>query len=965
MKTTLLVHRYRGLFLAGALAVGGAAIPALAGDAAAPKQVPLSTFIHPDTVLPASWSAQWIGMAAEPSINLAGASWIWTAEPGVDPLRNAPAGSRFFQRVLELPGEAPVSTATALMTADNHFVLLVNGKKAGNGDSWEQPQTIDIAAFLHPGRNVITVRAENDPASGNINAAGLIGKISVTRAGQAPVVCVTDATWKSTKLADPAAPAQAGDDWPAAQVLGQSAMAPWTALGTAKAGASASNQWTCFRKSFELAAKPASAKARIAVDSKYWVWVNGQLAVREGGLKRGPTTSDTFFDEIDLAPFLQAGPNTVAVLVWFFGKEGFSHNSSGQSGLLFELAAGDTKVTSDASWRVSRHPAFGNTGAPHPNFRLAESNLRFDAGKEPIGWQNPGFADGAWSQATVFGKPDCAPWHRLVRRPVPFWKDYGLKPYVNATALPAVSTGQVIKARLPYNAQVTPYLKIEAKAGQLIKIQMDNYNGGSERNVRAEYVARDGIQEFECPGWMNGHEVHYELPAGIRLLDLRYRETGFDTEFTGTFDCDDDFLNRLRVKSSRTLYITMRETYMDCPDRERALWWGDAVNELGEAFYALDRRSDLLTRKCIIDLIAWQRPDGVLFAPVPTGNWDKDLPLQMLASVGRTGFWTYGLYSGDLATLRTVYPGVKHYLQIWNMQANGLVVPRRGSWEWGDWGDNVDLEVLYNVWYHLALQGMRSMAVELGQNEDLPWIEARLKSIGAAFNPTFWNGREYRAPGFKGKTDDRANALAVVAGLASPEQFPAIIEVLKAQRHASPYMEKYVLEALCLMDQPALAQERMRQRYAKMVDYPGCTTLWEGWGIGNEGFGGGTINHAWSGGPLTIMSQYFAGIEPTSPGFATYRILPRPGTLRQIRANVTTVKGDIGVELAATPDSFSLKLNSPAKTLATVGIPGDSIDHIRINGGPASKAAGVKANGRNGRYLLFEVGPGHWEFERK
>ncbi|MFR7465122.1 MAG: hypothetical protein ACLUVG_09725 [Phocaeicola vulgatus] len=27
-------------------------------------------------------------------------------------------------------------------------------------------------------------------------------------------------------------------------------------------------------------------------------------------------------------------------------------------------------------------------------------------------------------------------------------------------------------------------------------------------------------------------------------------------------------------KSQRTLYITMRDTYMDCPDRERAQWWG-------------------------------------------------------------------------------------------------------------------------------------------------------------------------------------------------------------------------------------------------------------------------------------------------------------------------------------------------------------------------------------------------------
>ena len=42
----------------------------------------------------------------------------------------------------------------------------------------------------------------------------------------------------------------------------------------------------------------------------------------------------------------------------------------------------------------------------------------------------------------------------------------------------------------------------------------------------------------------------------------------------------------------------MRDSYMDCPDRERAQWWGDVVNALGEAFYALDtQRSYALARK--------------------------------------------------------------------------------------------------------------------------------------------------------------------------------------------------------------------------------------------------------------------------------------------------------------------------------------------------------------------------------
>ena len=111
-----------------------------------------------------------------------------------------------------------------------------------------------------------------------------------------------------------------------------------------------------------------------------------------------------------------------------------------------------------------------------------------------------------------------------------------------------VSDGKPIKAKLPYNAQVTPYLKIESPAGQVIDLRMDNYGPGGPM-VRAEYVTREGVQEYENLGWMNGYEVQYTIPAGIKILALKYRETGYDTEFTGTFECDDEFLNRYREKS--------------------------------------------------------------------------------------------------------------------------------------------------------------------------------------------------------------------------------------------------------------------------------------------------------------------------------------------------------------------------------------------------------------------------------
>ena len=65
----------------------------------------------------------------------------------------------------------------------------------------------------------------------------------------------------------------------------------------------------------------------------YWLWVNGKLIVFEGSLKRGPNRTDSYVDTVELAPHLKPGKNTIAILSWYFGREGMSHLSSGMPGL--------------------------------------------------------------------------------------------------------------------------------------------------------------------------------------------------------------------------------------------------------------------------------------------------------------------------------------------------------------------------------------------------------------------------------------------------------------------------------------------------------------------------------------------------------------------------------------------------------------------------------------------------------
>ena len=263
-----------------------------------------------------------------------------------------------------------------------------------------------------------------------------------------------------------------------------------------------------------------------------------------------------------------------------------------------------------------------------------------------------------------------------------------------------------------------------------------------------------------------------------------------------------------------------------------------------------------------------------------------------------------------------------------------MVIHRKGDWDWADWGQNADVAILDSVWFYLALKGAVEMARLIGHDADISGYESQMHSIEAGFNPTFWKGEFYQSPTHKGDTDDRANAMAVVAHLAKPEQYAALRRLLAVKTHASPYMEKYVLEALFLMGAPEQGIERMKTRYAGMIAEP-ISTLWENFG-GTKGHGGsGTYNHAWSGGPLTMMSQYMAGVAPTSPGWKTFAVRPQLGSLSSIDAIVPTMYGNITLMIKRTDKSVKLDLNVPTGTSAEVNVPKPATGEwstLRVNG---------------------------------
>src|ERR1700744_2649465 len=68
-----------------------------------------------------------------------------------------------------------------------------------------------------------------------------------------------------------------------------------------------------FRKSIDIADKPASFKVNVSADNRYKLYVNGML------VSVGPARGDTYYwnyETIDLAPYLPTGKNIIAAIVW-------------------------------------------------------------------------------------------------------------------------------------------------------------------------------------------------------------------------------------------------------------------------------------------------------------------------------------------------------------------------------------------------------------------------------------------------------------------------------------------------------------------------------------------------------------------------------------------------------------------------------------------------------------------------
>jgi hypothetical protein len=146
---------------------------------------------------------EWAVFDTKAALGLEDAKWIWFPEG--EPAKNAPAAKRYFRQDFEIPEGKKIKSAQLRASADDQFSAKLNGTDVGRlvgAESWKSgKQFDDVAKLIKPGKNVLTIVAENMPAP-TANPAGLIAKLEVQFTDGPPLTITTDASWRASQVDD-------------------------------------------------------------------------------------------------------------------------------------------------------------------------------------------------------------------------------------------------------------------------------------------------------------------------------------------------------------------------------------------------------------------------------------------------------------------------------------------------------------------------------------------------------------------------------------------------------------------------------------------------------------------------------------------------------------------------------------------------------------------------------------------
>ncbi|WP_157695312.1 alpha-L-rhamnosidase C-terminal domain-containing protein [Nakamurella panacisegetis] len=312
-------------------------------------------------------------------------------------------------------------------------------------------------------------------------------------------------------------------------------------------------------------------------------------------------------------------------------------------------------------------------------------------------------------------------------------------------------------------------------------------------------------------------------------------------------------------------------------------------------------------------------------------------------------YWNYYLYTGDRSFLDSYYSAMKGNLawfatqvgsdHLWNVSGS-----TNGHWGYGESGQ----ETYDNAVYALALQDAAAAAAVEEDSSAATSYTTRASQTAAAVNATLWDDTAgaYRVLPNSAAHPLDGNAMAVVAGIATGDRATRALAFVhktlgtpngelavdsadnnSVSNVISPfvsYQELLADSALGTSAGDTQAISDLRRTWAHMLTGDTAGTLWETVSpTGGLGLGSYTsMAHGWGTGPTAYLTNQLLGVTPTSGGFATFQIAPRPaGGVTWAEGTVPTPQGAIQAAWRQTGQSFQIAVTAPTGSTYRIVLP--------------------------------------------
>ncbi|GAB3931049.1 alpha-L-rhamnosidase N-terminal domain-containing protein [Larkinella terrae] len=706
-----------------------------------------------------------------------------------------------------------------------------------------------------------------------------------------------------------------------------------------------------FRKSFELAQKPGRFVINVSGDNRYRLFVNGKAVVS------GPARSDLQnwnYETVDIAPYLNAGKNTLAAVVTYMAEYAPFAQMNYQFGFIVQ-GDGDAEqvVNTNNTWKILQNPAYSPVINDIPKLRtyiVIGAGDRVDAARYPWGWEATAFDDAAWLPAKPVGWPakprglgTDGNWN-LVPRTIPLMEETPLRLTTVRRAEGVDVDDDFLKGKNSFTVHRNHKAVILLDQGYLTNAFPElTVSRGKDAVVTLAY-AEALVDEKRQKGNRNQVEgkqlVGFEdqfIGDGSRqkrtfrpLLFRTYRYlqitietkgeplevhdlighfTGYPFQEKARFASSDESLKNIWNVGWRTARLCAGETYYDCPYYEQFQYTGDTRIQSFISLYVTG--DDRLMKKAIADFDHSRFNDGLTQSRYPSADFQVIPPFSL--------YWVsmvydYWMHRKDDKFVESMMPGMVSVLD-WHekrLATNGLNGPLEW-WNFVDWskwdapeegmggvpkGARKGGSAILTLQQAYTMQRISQLFYHYGKNQQAEHY--RLVGIRLAKNvyDRCWDSGRGLMADTPDKTgfSQHANIWAILTDAVPVAQQKVLMQKVMADPsliQATFYFKFYLFQAL---KKTGMADQflPMLKPWHDMLAM-GLTTFAENPEPTRSDC------HAWSAAPNYEFLSTICGINPASPGFETVVITPYLGNLQFAEGAMPHPAGEIAVRFDKTP----------------------------------------------------------------